>query len=75
MTAAYIAFVAMNFTIPFILYAGSDHSGPMGLSDVSSLITAMGSALSGFLGLLGFVLGYYFKSDEDASNRSGARST
>lgn len=69
-TAAYIAFVTMNFTIPFFLYARSDHSGPMGLSDVSSLMTAMGSALSGFLGLLGFVLGYYFKSDDETADHS-----
>lgn len=59
---AYVILLAFSVIIPMVLL-WIPHIGTNGLtiSDARDLMLAMSGTLSGLVGILGFVMGYYFK--------------
>jgi len=55
----YLALLAVNVGGPLVLLSISD----INASGAKDLILAISGALSGLVGVLGFVVGYYFKLD------------
>jgi hypothetical protein len=60
----YLALLLLSL-IPVVIYVA--RAPDMSLSDVKDLGGVMAAALSSLAGLLGFVLGYYFKASEQMS--------
>lgn len=72
--AGYLLLLLLNISIPFIVYWLSQPSDPqktvpLTVSDIKDLTLAISSAMSGLVGVLGFVMGYYFKSAEDNAKK------
>lgn len=63
--AAYLFLLLFNISIPIILYLISKPSTPLQISDIKDLTLAISAAISSLVGILGFVMGYYFKSKEE----------
>lgn len=62
---AYVVLVVANITIPTILYMKyKADNQPLNIENVKDLMIAISSILSGLVGILGFVVGYYFKAVE-----------
>lgn len=60
---AYIGLLAFSLVIPLLLLWVPRVSGnSFTVSDARDLMLAMSGALSGLVGILGFVMGYYFKT-------------
>ena len=59
--AAYVVFLAISAT-PAVIYLA--RTGAPSLGDVRELTTALAIGVSSLSGVLGFVLGYYFKASE-----------
>ncbi len=69
--AGYLILLLLNISIPFIFYWISRPTDPqkvvpLTVGDIKDLTLAISSAMSGLVGVLGFVMGYYFKSAETA---------
>ncbi|MGX7678290.1 hypothetical protein ACSMXN_05275 [Jatrophihabitans sp. DSM 45814] len=62
---AYLAVLAVNIGGPFILYVTTSHHAPMTVDDFKNLVLTLGTVTTGLTGILGFVMGYYFKSEAD----------
>ena len=67
--AGYLLLLLLNISIPFVVYWFSQPSDPqqtvpLTVSDIKDLTLAISSAMSGLVGVLGFIMGYYFKSAE-----------
>lgn len=54
----YLCLLAINVGGPLVLFATSS----VDASDAKDLILAISGALSGLVGVLGFIVGYYFKT-------------
>ncbi|HMQ37167.1 MAG TPA: hypothetical protein PKE46_05985 [Micropruina sp.] len=61
----YVLLVIANVSVPLGLYMTSRPTGPFTMADVKDLATTITSVLAGLVGILGFVVGYYFKSADD----------
>ena len=59
--AAYVVFLLISAT-PAVIYLAK--TGAPSLDDVKELTTALALGVSSLSGVLGFVLGYYFKASE-----------
>ena len=68
---AYVLLVAANIAIPTVLYMQykPDYQS-LNIDNVKDLMLAISSILSGLVGILGFVVGYYFKSIEQDKKES-----
>jgi hypothetical protein len=62
---AYVSVIAINVGGPFILYVTNRHNSPMTIDDFKNLVLTLGTVTTGLAGILGFVMGYYFKSEAD----------
>jgi len=68
--AGYLILLFLNIGIPIAVYWLSlpndlEKTVPLTVSDIKDLTLAISSALSGLVGVLGFIMGYYFKSEEE----------
>lgn len=61
----YVLLVVTNVALPVILFMTNRPAGPFLMSDVKDLSAAISSIVAGLVGILGFVVGYYFKSIDD----------
>jgi len=62
---AYIFLVVLNLVLPFYLYIQKGTPDEVvSIRDVKDLIQAISGVLSGFVSIVGFVVGYYFKAAE-----------
>lgn len=69
---AYVALLAFSLFVPMALLWTPRVSNGFSVSDARDLMLAMSGTLSGLVGILGFVMGYYFK---ELDNPSEAAST
>lgn len=70
--AGYLFLLLLNILIPVILFISSSKQHPFATSDMRDMTAQISVTVSSLLGVLGVVLGYYFKSatDEKQSRRS-----
>jgi hypothetical protein len=68
---AYVILLAFSLAIPMALLWSPRVSNGFSVSDARDLMLAMSGTLSGLVGILGFVMGYYFK-ELDKSAATGA---
>jgi hypothetical protein len=59
---AYLALLALSILIPMFMLWVPHVKNAFPVTDVRDLMLAMSGALSGLVGILGFVTGYYFKA-------------
>ena len=59
---AYLALLALSILIPMLMLWIPHVANAFPVTDVRDLMLAMSGALSGLVGILGFVTGYYFKA-------------
>jgi hypothetical protein len=71
---AYVIFLAFSLAIPMVLLWSPRVNNGFSVSDARDLMLAMSGTLSGLVGILGFVMGYYFKELDRASEAATARS-
>ena len=57
--------LAVNIGGPFILYVSTSHHAAITVDDFKNLVLTLGTVTTGLTGILGFVMGYYFKSEAD----------
>lgn len=57
----YLTLLAVNVIGPLVLVS----TGKVTVGDMKDTTLVISTALSGLIGVLGFVVGYYFKSEED----------
>lgn len=70
---AYVALLAFSVVIPTALI-WIPHVTTTAISDTRELMLAMSGTLSGLVGILGFVMGYYFKSlDKSSENTASSK--
>jgi hypothetical protein len=62
----YLALVLVNVGIPMAFVGANVRN--LETIDIQNLSTAVTTALSGLVGILGFVVGYYFKSVRDSDS-------
>lgn len=62
---SYVVLVIANVAVPVLLYLTSRPAGPFTMDDVRDLTSAITGILTGLVGILGFVVGYYFKALDD----------
>lgn len=62
----YLILLTLTFVTPTVLYLLSRPSGALSIVDLKDLLQAFSGGLSGLTGILGFVVGYYFKGEEQA---------
>jgi len=71
---AYVLLVAATVSLPIYLYMSHRPSGPFTMGDLRDLTSAMTSVMAGLVGILGFVVGYYFKAvDEEGEAKRGPK--
>jgi hypothetical protein len=73
---AYIILIFLNIILPMVLFLSfwpKDNS--IDLVSIKDLMLAISGVLSGFVGILGFIVGYYFKATEQekAANESQSK--
>jgi hypothetical protein len=67
---AYVALLGFSIIIPMgLMFVPHVITNSVSVSDARDLMLAMSGALSGLVGILGFVMGYYFK---ELDKQSGA---
>ncbi|TWP33606.1 hypothetical protein [Leekyejoonella antrihumi] len=59
---AYLALLVINIGVPLGLYIAFRPHQSVTVSDTKDLIVAISSAMGSLVGVMGFVVGYYFKS-------------
>lgn len=62
---AYIILISLNIILPLVIffsYWPAENS--IQLTDIKDLMIAISGVLSGFVSILGFIVGYYFKAVE-----------
>ena len=70
---AYVCLLFVNVLLPILLYwFNRSPDQVIEISDVKDLTLAISSALSGLVGILGFIMGYYFKAAEQEQEREEA---
>lgn len=72
LVGTYVLLVIANVALPTTLFMANRPDGSFSMSDLKDLSSAISSILAGLVGILGFVVGYYFKSIDD---ESGGRKT
>ena len=70
----YVAIVIANVAVPVGLFLTDRPPGPFTMTDLKDVSSAITSITAGLVGILGFVVGYYFKSVDDESATSRDRS-
>jgi hypothetical protein len=73
----YVALLGFSIIVPMaLMFVPHVINNSVSVSDARDLMLAMSGALSGLVGILGFVMGYYFKEmDKQSKNTaSGKRS-
>jgi hypothetical protein len=63
--SVYLLLVTLNVIIPITLYLISKPTQALSISELREISLVVSTAISSVLGILGFVLGYYFKASED----------
>jgi len=61
----YLILLLTNIMVPVVLFLTASTKHPFGASDMSNLTGQLSAAVSSLLGVLGVVLGYYFKATTD----------
>lgn len=62
---AYVLLLLVNVIVPTTIYLVARPSGSeFQISDLQDLTLAISGAISSLVGVLGFVMGYYFKASE-----------
>jgi hypothetical protein len=59
----YLILLTITFVAPISIYFISRPSTSLTVSDLKDLLQAFSGALAGLTGILGFVVGYYFKEE------------
>ncbi len=67
----YLALLTVTFAAPTIVFLLARPADPMTVADFKDLLQAYSGALTGLTGILGFVVGYYFKGEERESTKAG----
>lgn len=63
---SYVILLAINIALPIFLFMRfKSPEQTIEIDQIKELMLAISSVLSGLVGVLGFVVGYYFKSLED----------
>jgi hypothetical protein len=70
---AYVVLLALSIVIPTALIWIPHAKNTFSVPDARDLILAMSGALSGLVGILGFVMGYYFKALDKSPGRTAPR--
>ncbi|HPC93258.1 MAG TPA: hypothetical protein PLJ74_13550 [Myxococcota bacterium] len=63
----YLILLTLAFAAPTVLYVVSKPANSLTVADLKDLLQAFSGALTGLTGILGFVVGYYFKGEEHAN--------
>jgi hypothetical protein len=71
---AYVLLLTFSLAIPTILLWTPRANNGFSVSDIRDLILAMSGTLSGLVGILGFVMGYYFKELDQSSGTTAGKS-
>ena len=66
---AYVVLLLINIGLPILLYYSKPSSQPVTTNDIKDLMLTISSSLSGLVGVLGFIMGYYFKSVEQEKKK------
>lgn len=61
---AYVALLFVTLLVPVTLYLAAPVPSSSQLSAIKDLATPLSAGLSSVTGVVGFVLGYYFKTEE-----------
>lgn len=64
---AYLVLLGLAIFVPIMLWIPGIHTAKFSIGDARDLMLATTGALSGLVGILGFVMGYYFKAAEVAA--------
>lgn len=64
MVRGYLAIVAINVLVPLALFVLNRPHIVLTVNDFKDLVLTLGTITGGIAGVLGFVMGYYFKSTE-----------
>jgi hypothetical protein len=68
--ALYVVLLLANIGVPVGLYLSSGgNKGPLTISDMKDMTLAISAALGSLVGILGVVVGFYFKSWADAPKK------
>jgi hypothetical protein len=72
---AYVALLGFSIIIPMgLMFVPRIINNSVSVSDARDLMLAMSGTLSGLVGILGFVMGYYFKElDKQSENTASSR--
>ncbi len=65
LVGVYIVLLLGNVVLPIVLYLTSTPRTSFSMVDLKDLSSAISGVLGGLVGILGFVVGYYFKSIDD----------
>jgi len=69
----YLLLLLANIMVPVVLFLSASVKHPFGASDMTSLTGQISAAVSSLLGVLGVVLGYYFKATTDERRAKALR--
>jgi hypothetical protein len=61
----YLFLLAFNITVPLLFYLRRSTTA----GDVKELLLGISSVLAGLVGILGFIVGYYFKSEQQETKK------
>jgi hypothetical protein len=71
---AYLVLLGLSILVP-VLLLWAPHVSAGGVSNARDLMLAMSASLSGLVGILGFVMGYYFKALEKSTDTTAPPKT
>ena len=67
----YLSLLTITFAVPTLVFLLARPAAPLTVVDFKDLLQAYSGALTGLTGILGFVVGYYFKGEERESTKTG----